>query len=253
VRRVSHRELGPRPRLSERQLALEIKHTGALCPLSSGEITEWAKRLKGAGVDGEPRLRNLVTYWFRQASSLSQIWRAAEEAQVREYMKFRLERGDPPDTITLPPYFDRIDKWLPDISSRLSAIHAELLGLPGAVNAALRDCFSNYDEASEHLAALPAMLNTVADAWHRRGPGQPSLKLLSGAVGLLTYAIEDYTGEEFPSPRSYKRQDEIELVRLLAARLFPSHTPEQINTMLRHCHTERLPKGKAKRPRPMRL
>lgn len=92
------------------------------------------------------------------------------------------------------------------------------------------------------------MLSTVADAWHRPGPGQPSLEFLSGAVGLLTCAIEDYTGEEFPSPRSDKRLAEIELVRLLAAQLFPSHTPRQINTMLGHFHKERLSEGKPEGP-----
>jgi hypothetical protein len=229
-------------------VALEVESMGAVYPLSPAEITEWTRKLGGVGAGDERRLRNLVAYWFCQASSFSQIWRAADEAQVREYFRFRLNQGDKLDSITLPPHFHRIDKWLPDISNRLSAIRVELLGLPGAVDATLRVRFGEYDKALAHLAALPVMLNTVADAWHRPGRGQPSLKLLSGAVGLLTCAIEDYTGEEFPSPRSIKRQAEIELVRLLAAQLFPSHTPEQINTMLGHVHSERLDNGERRTP-----
>jgi hypothetical protein len=250
VRRAGQRTACPRLRLTENEVALEVERTGAACPLSSGEIIKWAERLKGAGTDNERRLRNLVTYWFQQASSFSQIWPAVDKARVRQYVRFRLEQGDPSDTITLPPHFHRIDKWLPDISSRLSAIQAELLGLPGAVSAALRVRFGNYDQALAFLAALPAMLNAVADTWYRQGPGQPSLELESEAVGLLTCAIEDYTGEKFPSPRSIKRQAEIELARLLAARLFPSRTPKQINTMLGHFHRKRPDDARGGRPHP---
>ena len=230
----------PRRRLSDSQLALEVERIGSLCPLLPGEITEWSGKLGGAGTDGERRLQNLVTYWFSQASSFSRVWQAADAAREREYVNFRLEQGDPADAITLPPHFHRIDKWLPEISNRLAAIHIELLGLPGAVGDALRVRFGDYEEALDHLATLPAMLNTMADAWHRPGPGQPSVETESWALELLTYAIEDYTGREFPSPRSYKRLAEIELVRRLAARLFPSYSSAKINTMLRHFHERRL-------------
>ena len=228
VRKVSHRESWPRKQLPESRVVLEIERTGAVCPLSPSEITEWASKLGNRGADGVSRLRNRVTYWFYQASSLSAVWQKADQARVRDYFKCRLEQGDSPNTISLPPDFYRIDKWLPDISNRLSAIRTELLSLPGAVNTALRARFGGYDEALDNLATIPPVLNAIADAWHRPGRGQPSFKLMSGAVGLLTCAIEDYTGNEFPSPRSYKRSAEIELVCVLAARLFPSFTPAQI-------------------------
>ena len=240
MRQVTNRTARPRRRISDRLLALEVERMGAVCPLSPDEITKWGRKLRGTGADGERRLQNLVTYWFSQASSFSRVWQAADAAREREYVNFRLEQGDPADAKTWPPHFHRIDKWLPEISNRLAAIHIELLGLPGAVGDELRVRFGDYEEALDHLATLPAMLNTVADAWHRPGPGQPSLELESGAVGLLTCAIEDYTGKEFPSPRSYKRLVEIELVRLLAARLFPSFSPSQIETMLRHFLKRRL-------------
>ena len=119
-----------------------------------------------------------------------------DAAREHEYFKFRIARGDPPDAITLPPYFHCIDKWLTELANRLTAIHTELLSLPGAVDDALRDRFGNYGEGLDHLAALPAMLNTMADAWHRPGPGQPSVETESWALEPLTYAIEDYTGKE---------------------------------------------------------
>jgi hypothetical protein len=246
---ASQQRFCPRDQLSDSEVALEIERVGAECPLSPAEITEWAKKLKSAGVDRETRLRNLVTYWFHQASSLSRIWRAADEVRVRHYFKFRLENGDAPGTIALPAHFHRIDKWLPDISQRLNAIRIELLGLPVDVDAALRVRFGGYDEALGRLAALPPMLNAVAGVWHRQRPGQPSLELESGAVGLLTCAIEDFTGQQFPSPRSYKRLAEIEFVRLLAARLFPAYTLARINTMLRHYHGKRLAEVMTGRPR----
>ena len=144
-------------------------------------------------------------------------------------------------SIKLPRHFHRIDKWLPDIAnrltaihSRLTAIHTELLGLPGAVRAELGVSVSDYGKALDYLAALPRMLKTAAEARHRKGRGNPSLEFGGHAIGLLICAVEDYTGEKFLSPRSNKRQAEIELVRLLAAKLFPSHTPENINTMLGH-------------------
>jgi len=247
VRQVANRKPRPRRRLSDRQLALEVERMGAVCPLLPGEITEWSRKLGGAGTDGERRLQNLVTYWFSQASSFSRLWQAADAAREREYVNFRLGQGDPPAAITLPPHFHRIDKWLPEISNRLAAIHTELLSLPGAVDDALRVRFGNYGEGLDHLATLPGMLNAIADAWHRPRPGQPSLETESWAVGLLTCAIEDYTGKEFPSPRSYKRLAEIELVHLLATRLLPSFTPAQIDTMLRHFQKRRLDEARTKR------
>lgn len=244
---VTNRMVGPRRRLPDHQLALEVERVGAVCPLSPGEITEWARKLGRAGAGHERRLQTIITYWFHQAKSFFRVWQAADAARVREYIEYRIEQGDSPDTITLPPYFHRIDKWLPDISSRLSAIRIELLGLPGAVDSALRVRFGEYENALDHLAALPAMLNSMADDWHRQGPGQPSLETESWSVGLLTLAIEDYTGKEFPSPRSYKRDAEIELARLLAARLFPSFTPAQIKTLFRHVHKRRLDEARGAR------
>ena len=156
-----------------------------------------------------------ITYWFDQASAFSRVWQAADAAREREYVNFRLEQGDPPDTIALPPHFHRIDKWLPRSSKRLSAIRRSCSACPVPLARRCVSASSDYGKALDHLATLPTMLNTMAEAWHRPGPGQPSLELESGAVELLTYAIEDYTGREFPSPRSYKRLAEIELVRLL--------------------------------------
>lgn len=248
MRQVANRNPRPRRQLSDSQLALEVERIGAACPLSPGEITEWTRKLGGIGAEGERRLQNLVTYWFYQANSLSRVSQATEVAREREYLRFRLEQGDPPNAIMLPPHFHRIDKWLPEISNRLAAIHTELLSLPGAVDDALRVRFGSYSESLDHLAALSTMLNTIADAWHRPRPGQPSLETESWAVGLLTCAIEDYTGKEFPSPRSYKRLAEIQLVYLLATLLFPSFLSAQIDTMLRHFHKRRLERARAGRP-----
>jgi hypothetical protein len=244
VRHESNRRPHHRRRLSESQLALEVERMGAVCPLSPGEITECARKLGGAGVGCERKLQTTITYWFGQAKSYSQVWQAADAAREREYIEVQVEEGASPDTITLPPHFHRIDRWMPEISNRLSAIRAVLLGLPDAVDAALHIRLAGYDEALDYLAALPIVLNAIAETWQRPGPGQPSLEFESGAVELLTFAIEDYTGKEFPSPRSYKRLAEIELVRLLAARLFPSFTSAQIDTMLRHFHKRRLHKAR---------
>jgi hypothetical protein len=240
-----HRRLDRSPP-SERQLSAAIE-AGANCPLMPDEITKWETKLRRRA-DSEVRLQEFVSYWFYIARSFSQIWRTAEQERVRQYVQFRREQGDLPESIALPPHVHRFDKWLPDIASRLSAIHTELLGLPGAVKAELSVRFPDYGDALDHLVALSAMLNTTADAWDRPRPGQPSLELPSHAVGLLACAVEDYTGETFPSPRSIKRQAEIDLVRLLASRLFPSYTPSQIETMLGHFHSERLHKEKGKTP-----
>src|SRR6266571_9440089 len=146
MRNRSNRKPQPRPRLSDSQLANAIERRSAVCPLSADEITEWARRLGAGGADRERRLQTLVTYWFDQASSFLGVLQATDAARVRDYVERRIDRGEPPDTITLPEHFHRIDKWLPDISGRLIAIRAELLDLPGAVNAALRVRFGNYPE-----------------------------------------------------------------------------------------------------------
>src|SRR6266700_7814498 len=244
MRTLSNRKPHPRRRLSDSQLANAIERRSAVCPLSADEITEWARRLGAGGADRERRLQNLVTYWFDQASSFSGVLQATDEARVRDYVNRRLVRGESPDTISLPPHLHRIDEWLPELSGRLSAIRTELLELPGAVNAALRVRFGNYDEALDHLAALAVMLNTIAEAWHRPHSGQPSFEMESRAVELLICAVEDLIGEEFPSPRSYKRLAEIEFAQLLAGRLFPWATDANIRTMLGHYHNRRLNKSK---------
>ncbi len=230
MRNRSNRKPQPRPRLSDSQLANAIERRSAVCPLSADEITEWARRLGAGGADRERRLQTLVTYWFDQASSFSGVLQATDEARVRDYVDRR--------------HFHRIDKWLPDISGRLIAIRAELLDLPGAVNAALRVRFGNYPETLDHLAALAVMLNTIAEAWHRPHSGHPSFEMESRPIELLICAVEDLIGEEFPSPRSYKRLAEIEFAQLLAGRLFPRATRAEIGTMLGHFHKRRLAKAK---------
>jgi hypothetical protein len=247
MRNVSNRKPRPRRRLSDSQLATAIERRGAACPLSACEITKWAKWL-GGGADRERRLKDLVTYWFAQASSLSGVLKATDEARVRDYVKPRLDKGDPPDTIILPEHFHRIDQWLPELADRLSAIRAELLDVPGVVDAALRVRFGNYVEALDHLSDLAVMLNTIAEAWHRPHPGNPSLEMESHPVELLICAVEDFMEEEFPSPRSYKRAAEIEFARLLAGRLFPQATDAQIKTMLQHFHNRRRGEQRSGRP-----
>ena len=71
---------------------------------------------------------------------------------------------------------------------------------------------------------------------------------VDGAVLIGRRAIEDFTGETFPSPRSDKRLAELEFARLLAGRLFPSSTRPKINTMLRHFHDRRRGKPRGARP-----
>jgi hypothetical protein len=247
VRNVSNGKPRPRRRLSEAELAAAVGSSDMLCPLSPGEIAEWARRLGGGGAEDEERLQTLVTYWFHQSRSFSQVSQATDAARVRDYVKRRLAQGDPPDTIALPPHFHRIDKWLSELSNRLNAIRADLLDLPGVVTADLRIRFADYDKALDHLADLAELLNNVARAWHKPRPGQPSLEMESEAVGILICAVEDFKDTEFPSPRSYKRLAEIELVRLLGGRLFPRSTPSQINTMLRHYHKRRVDKVPAGR------
>jgi hypothetical protein len=218
---------------------------GAVCPLSGDEITLWARKLEGAGVDGERRLQTLVTYWFHQASSFFGVTEAHEKGRVRDFVNRRLAQEDSPDdAVALPKHFRRVDRWLPEIAERLASVYSELLALPGDVDAALYVRFSEYDRALDYLALLPSMLNTIAEAWHR--PGQSSLEMKSAAVGLLICAVEDFRGEKFPSPRSNKRLAELEFARLLAGHLFPSSTAAEIDTMLRHFHDRRL--GKTRGP-----
>jgi hypothetical protein len=248
VQNLSNRKPLPGRRITDSQLAAAIERRGAVCPLSVDEITEWAGRLGGGGVDRELRLQNLVTYWFDLASSLSGVLKATDEARVRAYVKRRIDRGDPPDTIVLPEHFHRIDRWLPELAARLSAIRAELLDLPGAVDAALRVRLGNYVEALDHLSDLAVTLNTIAETWHRPHRGNPSLEMKSHPVELLICAVEDFMGKEFPSPRSYKRDSEIEFAHLLAGRLFQRATRAQIKTMLGHFHNRRLGERRSGRP-----
>jgi hypothetical protein len=237
VRHVGNRKPRTRRRLSESQLAIEVERIGAVCPLSEDEITVWARKLGGAGADGERRLQTLVTYWFAQASSFYSVTQSYEEGRVRDFVN--RAQGDSPDAVVLPKHFHRVDRWLPEIAERLDSVYSELLALPGDVDAALYARFSEYDRALDHLALLPSMLNTIAEVWHRPSPGQPSLEMESGAVRLLVLAVEDFTGAKFPSPRSIKRLAELEFAQLLIKRLFPSSTPAEIRTMLRHFHKRR--------------
>ncbi len=223
---------------------------GAVCPLSGDEITVWAAKLESAGIDRERQLQTLVTYWFHHASSFFELTEAHEEERVRDFVNHRVAQGDSPDAVALPKHFDRVDRWLPEIAERLASVYSELLALPGDIDAALYIRFSEYDKALDYLALLPSMLNTVAEVWHRPRAGQPSLEMKSAAVELLICAVEDFTGEKFPSPRSNKRLAELEFARLLAGRLFPSSTRAEIDTMLRHFHDRRL--GKARGARPIR-
>jgi hypothetical protein len=87
---------------------------------------------------------------------------------------------------------------------------------------------------------MPDALRQVGSIWHRPQSGRPSWETKSYAIDLLVCAIEDVTGEAFPSPRSPKRLAEIELVRLLAAKLFPGATGKNVATMLTHFHKRRL-------------
>jgi hypothetical protein len=176
------------------------------------------------------------------------VTQAYNKARVRDFVNRRLAQGDSPDAIALPKHFQRVDRWLPEIAERLTTIRSELRALPGDVDSALHIRFREYRQALDYLAGLPLMLNTIAEAWHRPSPGQPSLEMESDAVGLLICAVEDFTEKEFPSPRSYKRDAELDFVRLLAGRLFPSSTPTEINTMLRHFHNRRLSKAGAGHP-----
>jgi hypothetical protein len=232
-------------RLSDSELAAAIAYRRAVCPLSGAEISGWARELGGAG--GERRLQKLVTFWFAQASFLAGGTEAYEHGRIRDFVNRRLAQGASPDAIALPKHFHRVDRWLPEIAEWLTTIRSELLALPGDVVAALKVRFGEYDRALEALAALPVMLNTIAETWYRPRPGQPSLQMESDAVALLIRAVEDFQEAGFPSPRSYKRLAEIDFVQLLAGRLFPSATRAEIDTMFRHFHKQRLSKTRAGR------
>jgi len=219
-------------------IAIEERH--ASCPLSAAEITSWTKKLKLPGAMYEQRLQLLTTYWYAQAVSLLPVEKAYQGARVRLYVKRRLALGHSLKEIALPPHFDRVDRWLPEIAGRLMAIQSELLTLPGDVEAALHMDFDGYETAIGSISALARTLNDVAKSWYRPHRGQPSREEESSAIELLVCAVEDFTGETFPSPRSYKRLYEIELARSLASRLFPSSTSAEIGTMFRHFHKGRL-------------
>ena len=115
-----------RRRLLETDLAATVAELGEICPLSPDEITKWASCLGEAGVDGERRLKNLVTYWYAQASSLFRVTQETDAARVREFIRHPLEQGVSRDAIDLPKHFERVDKWLPELANRLSAIRTEL-------------------------------------------------------------------------------------------------------------------------------
>jgi hypothetical protein len=248
VRHFGNRKPHSRRQLSESQLAIEVERMGAVCPLSTDEITVWAQKLNGAGVDGERRLQTLVTYWFHQASSFVCVDKAHEEGRVRDFVKQRVAQGVSPDAVDLPKHLHRVDKWLPEIGERLACVYSQLLALPDDVDTALCVRFSEYDTALDYLALLPSMLNTVAETWYRPRRGQPSLEMKGAAVGLLICAVEDFTGEKFRSPRSNKRLAELEFAQLLAERLFSSSTAAKIRTILRHFHNRRADEVRGARP-----
>jgi hypothetical protein len=83
------------------------------------------------------------------------------------------------------------------------------------------------------------MLNEIAARWQKPHPGQPSLKIEGGVVGLLIDGVEQFTGEEFAPPSSIKRQVEREFVRLLAARVLPDLADAKFVTALRHWYKQR--------------
>jgi hypothetical protein len=226
--RLANRSPHRRRKLSEIDLTAAIAEE--ICPLSPEEITQWASCLGQAGVDGERKLNNLVTYWFAHARSFSR--------QTQETDPTRVSRQ-----------IERVDKRLSKLANRLSSLHADLLALPKGVNAALEVRFDEYSNALDYLALLPVMLIEIAQAWHRPRAGQPSFEMHSYAIELLIRSIVDFTGNEFPSPRSYKRTAEIDFLRMLAHKLFPASTRPQIDTMLRHFHKRRLDKGPVGRRR----
>jgi hypothetical protein len=176
-------------------------HRGPICPLSDEEIADWTPRLgprasihPNVRAARERRLRSTVTDWFGRANNL---------LRAR-----RLPTNWPHAPV-------RVDEVLPEIADRLEAIQKEILALPGAVTAALRVHFANYDLALIALGALPVMLNEIAAGWHRRHSGHPNLRMEAELIGLLITGVERFIGEKLRSPRSNKRQPEFDFVRLL--------------------------------------
>jgi hypothetical protein len=195
------------------------------CSLSDSEISCWAPKLgtrtsprEVGRTEKEHQLRCIVTRWFERARLLYQI---------------HTRKPNWPNGPT------RVDKALPEIAQRLGAARNELLALPGEVEAALRVRFGNYDCALTALAALSMMLTDIAQSWHKPHRGQPSLAIGGEVVGLLISGVEEFTCERFASPRSYKRADEREFIRLLMARLLPDLTDAQFKTALRHWDKQR--------------
>ena len=215
VRKPRHRR-----RLSADHTAALVGALGesARCPLSDDEIVDWANQLHHPGA--ERRLKELLIYWFHQAES---FWSAIA--------------AHPPNL--------RVDQGLSSIAARLDEILSELHEMPNAVDIAIRSRFGAYDTI---LMTLGVDLKEIALQWDRPNRGQPSATAESQAVALLINAVEEFTGEKFPSPASLKRLTEIEFVRLLVSRLFPSSTSAQIETMLRHYHKRRLEETKTRRP-----
>lgn len=202
---------------SRRQLSLdEIANLlaslpDAKRPLSDKETADWATRLRQPGAENERRLKSLLAYWCYQAESFY----AAMTAPAPKLL---------------------VDKQLSRLAARLDEIRSELCELPGEVDAAIRTRFGEYDDT---LIIIGTALRDIERNWDRPHRGQPSSDIESRAVALLINAIEDFTGETFPSPASLKRLDEIEFARLLVGRLFPCASPAQIGTMLRHFHRRR--------------
>lgn len=196
------------------------------CPLSATEIAHWAPRL-GPTVSSHPevraareqRLRKIIADWFGRAKS--------------QYM-----------IRTLPPNWPdapiRVDEVLPEIADRLERLRKELLALPGNVTAALRVRYGNFDPALIALGALPFMLSEVASDWAKPHKGNPKLWIETEVISLLIEGVERYTGEKLPSPRSTKRRAELEFIGMLAKRIIPELTDENVRTALGHWHKERL-------------
>ena len=91
----------------------------------------------------DQHLQRLITYWYAQATSLLSVEASYKDARVRDYVERRLALGHLPKEITLPPHFDRVDRWLPEIAGRLMAIQSQLLALPGDVETTLHIRFGD--------------------------------------------------------------------------------------------------------------
>src|SRR5205085_10809729 len=137
--------------------------------------------------------------WYMQAESLNGVWSHRTKARRRDYVKRRLDFGDEPGQFELPRHFDRVDKWLPDLGTRLTEVLNELAALPGDIDAALRNRIGldEYDTTLRLMGAISNALHDLGSVWHRPRRGQPSWEIESYAFDLLVCAIEDVTGEEF--------------------------------------------------------